>query len=341
MPDELTSPEPSVQSNGTVDFSMTTRSLDQIEDMCNRVVTPHTLHSTGRNTTVDCKLNVHGSRDFGLFHIGYGASLAIQVPAIDDDDRLAILLAPSGAGQVKVEREESPLTGSRGAVLAFGPEIWLDYDEDCETLALLFSRRKISEHLARILGREIAQPIAFQMELSLDTPSGSSFQRLIQYAADELRQPHSLTRQLPTVRQQLEQLVISTLLLSQPHSFSSLLLQPQSAAAPFYVKKAEAYIEAHFAEALSLADIAAHAGVSVRSLQNGFQNFRKMTPMAFLRSVRLQRCRQALLRADPAVSTVTQIAMSCGFSHLGEFAAHYGRMFGETPKQTLFRTSYL
>jgi len=106
------------------------------------------------------------------------------------------------------------------------------------------------------------------------------------------------------------------------------------------VKRAEAYIEAHFAEPLSLADIAAHAGVGARSLQSGFQNFRKVTPMAFLRSVRLQHARQALRKADPTVSTVTEIAMTCGFNHLGEFAALYGRAFGETPRQTLLRTAY-
>jgi transcriptional regulator GlxA family with amidase domain len=178
------------------------------------------------------------------------------------------------------------------------------------------------------------------MRLSLDNPAGASYQRLIRHAADELRDSHSLTRQLPAAQQQLEQLIVSTLLLGHSHNHSSALQRPQSAAAPYYVKKAEAYMEAHFAEPLSLADIAAHAGVSARSLQSGFQNFRKMTPMAFLRSVRLQHCQQALLKADPAVSKVTEIAMNCGFSHLGEFAALYGRTFGETPKQTLSRIVY-
>jgi transcriptional regulator GlxA family with amidase domain len=105
------------------------------------------------------------------------------------------------------------------------------------------------------------------------------------------------------------------------------------------VKRAEAYIEAHFTELLSLAEIAAHAGVSARGLQNGFQNFRQMTPMAFLRSVRLQHARRALLKADPATSTVTEIAMSCGFSHMGDFAAIYKRAFSEPPSQTLWSSA--
>ncbi|NNC00717.1 helix-turn-helix transcriptional regulator, partial [Corallococcus exiguus] len=86
-----------------------------------------------------------------------------------------------------------------------------------------------------------------------------------------------------------------------------------------------------------LADIAAHAAVSARSLQNGFQNFRSMTPMAFLRAVRLQRAHAMLLAADPASATVTGIAMSVGFNHMGEFASLYKRSFGASPSHTLWR----
>jgi hypothetical protein len=149
MSDGFTASGQRIQSNGTVDFAITTQNLDQIEDLCNRVVTPHRLYPSHRDTAVDCSLNVHGSKDFGLFHIGYRASLGVQVPAIDDDDRLAILIAASGTGQVKVGRADCALTRQQGAILAFGPEIRIDYDDDCETMALLFSRRKISEYWRR------------------------------------------------------------------------------------------------------------------------------------------------------------------------------------------------
>ncbi len=145
-------------------------------------------------------------------------------------------------------------------------------------------------------------------------------------------------RSMAAARQQLEQTVLTGFLLSHTHTYSDALLRPQSAAAPFYVRRAEAYIEAHFSEPLSLADIAAHAGVSARSLQNGFQNFRNMTPMGFLRSLKLKHAYEILLLSDPGTVTVTEIALRCGVSHIGEFATAYKRTFGETPRQTLRRT---
>jgi transcriptional regulator GlxA family with amidase domain len=132
-------------------------------------------------------------------------------------------------------------------------------------------------------------------------------------------------------------MVITGFLLSHVHSYSIALHQPQPAAAPYYVKRAEAYIEANFTYPLSLADIAAQSGVGARSLQTGFQNFRHMTPMAYLRSVRLRHAHQALLKADPAISTVTDIAICCGFNHMGEFASLYKRTYGTTPRQTLLK----
>jgi len=198
-------------------------------------------------------------------------------------------------------------------------------------------RQRVSEYCAKLLGHDLDGQVEFQTQFTLDDGAGQSWPRLVQYASAELADPQSPARRLPAACQQLEQMVMTGFLLSHSHTYSRQLLEPQSPAAPYYVKRAEAYIEAHFMEPLSLAEIAAQSGASARSLQNGFQSFRRMTPMAFLRQVRLEHARRALLQADPAFATVTDIALGCGFSHMGEFAGLYRRTFGETPSQTLSR----
>jgi transcriptional regulator GlxA family with amidase domain len=131
--------------------------------------------------------------------------------------------------------------------------------------------------------------------------------------------------------------MMTGLLLGHRHNFSDALIRPQSAAAPFYVKRAEAFIEANFSEPISLADIAAHAAISARSLQNGFRVFRDMTPMQFVRTMRLKNAHTNLLTADPTTTTTTDIAMRAGFSHMGEFAALYKKAYGVSPSHTLWR----
>ena len=70
-------------------------------------------------------------------------------------------------------------------------------------------------------------------------------------------------------------------------------------------------------------------GVSARSLQTGFQRHHGCSPMQFLRTRRLERARQLLTAGSPM--TVSQVAMACGFEHLGRFAAQYRARFGESP----------
>jgi transcriptional regulator GlxA family with amidase domain len=153
---------------------------------------------------------------------------------------------------------------------------------------------------------------------------------------ESIEQSESLWRS-PLVAAQFEQLVMTTLLLAQPHSYSDLFLQPQPAIAPFHVKRAEAYIEAHLDEPVTIGTLAAVAGVSARSLQAGFQQFRDTTPMAHVRALRLQRAHDELLAADPQRTSVTDVAMQWGFVHLGKFAGAYKRRFGESPSETLRR----
>ena len=59
--------------------------------------------------------------------------------------------------------------------------------------------------------------------------------------------------------------------------------------------------------------------------------------MALVRERRLERTHAQLLAADPAVSSVTEIALNNGFSHLSRFSAAYRRRFAEYPSETLRR----
>lgn len=97
------------------------------------------------------------------------------------------------------------------------------------------------------------------------------------------------------------------------------------------------YVHAHAHAPITVSDIADAAGLSVRALQETFQRNIGRTPMAYLLEVRLEQVRTELLRADPATTTVQQVARRWGFSHLGRFSGTYAAAYGEYPKHTLRR----
>lgn len=74
-------------------------------------------------------------------------------------------------------------------------------------------------------------------------------------------------------------------------------------------------------------------GVSRRTLQNAFQRVLDMSPLSYVKAVRLKQARQALKQAR----SVTEAATSCGFWHFGHFSSDYQTLFGELPSDTLRR----
>ena len=87
----------------------------------------------------------------------------------------------------------------------------------------------------------------------------------------------------------------------------------------------------------SIVDVCRKAGVSQRTLQYCFVELMQMTPMAFLRILRLNRARSELGRPDAPGVSVTEVATRHAFWHLGNFARDFRLHFGETPSEVLAR----
>jgi AraC-like DNA-binding protein len=107
--------------------------------------------------------------------------------------------------------------------------------------------------------------------------------------------------------------------------------------------RAVRFIDEHAGSDLSMAEIAGAASVSIRAVQLAFRRELGVTPLAYLRRVRLERAHQDLMAAgaaglaDAAGLTVTDVSARWGFSSSSRFAAYYREAFGVLPSQTLRR----
>jgi len=79
--------------------------------------------------------------------------------------------------------------------------------------------------------------------------------------------------------------------------------------------------------------------VGERTLQYAVRERYGLTPAAFLKMRRLAEVRRRLLQPYSSDAKVGDVAASLGFWHVGQFAADYRRAYGETPSQTLGRSS--
>ena len=88
------------------------------------------------------------------------------------------------------------------------------------------------------------------------------------------------------------------------------------------------YIFLHYADPLTLDDIAASAGVSRSKCCRLFRKYLGQSPIDFLNSYRLERGRRMLPDTD---KSITEIAMSCGFASPGYFTRLFSQKYGVTP----------
>jgi AraC family ethanolamine operon transcriptional activator len=104
-----------------------------------------------------------------------------------------------------------------------------------------------------------------------------------------------------------------------------------------YVKTcrlADEFIRSNSKALPSSADVAAAAGVTIRTLHNAMVAVHGMSLQKFMILNRLWSARAALLRGSPE-DLVKTIALDHGFWHLGRFARTYRAFFGESPSATM------
>ncbi len=90
------------------------------------------------------------------------------------------------------------------------------------------------------------------------------------------------------------------------------------------------YIEEHYAEAITLEDMAQVAGLSPRYFCHFFRKMTQCTPMEYLNYYRIECACEQLAEIHPSV---TEVAFSCGFNDISYFIKSFHRAKGVTPKQ--------
>ena len=93
---------------------------------------------------------------------------------------------------------------------------------------------------------------------------------------------------------------------------------------------------AHLGEPLTLTDLCKHLNTSNSSLNYSFREIFGVSPMAYLKQLRLRSVHKAL-KAAASTTKVVDLAHQFGFWHMGRFSQDYKQMFGELPSETLKR----
>jgi len=110
---------------------------------------------------------------------------------------------------------------------------------------------------------------------------------------------------------------------SHPHRYDHSFTQPYAKIEPIV-----RYIQKHYREAISVAEVAKHFGLSTRQLDRRFQQVLKMCPHEFIMRLRIKSACEELRKTN---ASILEIALSLGFYDQSCFTLHFHRRMGITP----------
>lgn len=309
-----------------------TSDLDKARAAATQLFGPVTWDRAPGRRGFHCRMN---SATIGPIRLVAGwFAEGLSVGASSDRYNVVLALA-DGAADAVHRGQRVPITPDRSGLFVT-PGEHLDILGPVNTGAFVVTveREALEAHFARLTRARPAQ-LQFAPRVDVAGETGAGLMRAIQFIAGELERPASLFAS-PILRANAQELLLSALLTCASHEQHHQLAPSMPPVSPAYVRRAEAYITERAADAITVTDVAATLGISVRALQAGFQRYRGISPRQFLQERRLDLARQHLLRPAPA-ATVALIAASTGIAHVGRFSAAYRRRFGEAPKETLRR----
>ncbi|WP_271044304.1 helix-turn-helix domain-containing protein [Agrobacterium sp. ST15.13.095] len=225
------------------------------------------------------------------------------------------------------------LTRTRGFITSssrFGELIQLDHGS---YVLLAFEKAAMIQQVSALIEGPVVDDVEFDCVVDLTTVSGSrlaALGNLVWYCING-----SDGNSFPLLAtEHLFQATMIALLNAVPNNYLRRVSQSTSPAVPWRVKRAIEYMHANLSRSLEVSEIAREIGTSVRALQSGFKQFKGTTILTYLRTIRLEAARKTLL-GNTTSPSISDVARSTGFTHMGRFAAAYRQAFGETPSETI------
>lgn len=310
------------------------RDWDEVQEFCRQVYMPYRVRPLGRSLRPDALMRRAEVGRVTVTRFSYGVPIRL-----DDFDPAAgnILVLNTLRGALRhladPGRDAATGPGDSFVVDCSRTDYWLEGDGAHLQLNLTIPHDAMAEIAHRWYGfvpddRLWTRRIAFG-------GAGSAWQALLDYVGRSIEAASGRVTNGVMARH-LEEMVCLELLRIWAEGAGVPLLDGARAAAPRHVRAAEEILAAEAQDPPTIGEAARRAGVSARTLSEGFRRFRGVSPRDFLRDRRLDGLRAALERAGPG-ETVTSVAADWGYVNLGALAAAYRRRFGETPSRTLER----
>jgi AraC-like DNA-binding protein len=311
-----------------------TRDVDEFRSNIARFLTPHRLVPAG--VPVDFRTDL-AMVDLGSVSLVYGRNEGAELHAdlTDEVDYYDVNLALAGHNILVTGEDRTRVDRQTGGIISPRMRARMELSDGYAQLHVRIERPALERELERLLDRPLLGPVRFAPTMDLTRPAAASWAQAVRLLVSDLDDPAGLAG---GAHNPWNHFLLAGLLQAQPHNYSAQLQDRQALRRPLPLKKVLDRIEADPAGEHSIDSLARLAGTTPRSLQRHFKEYVGASPLAYLQGVRLTRAHEELAAAEPG-TTVGDVALRWGFTHLSRFAGAYQQRYGVAPSVTLRRRS--
>jgi AraC-like DNA-binding protein len=304
--------------------------IDELEEAFSRISIGASIEAGHPADNFEAAVNNCQLQHIGLAYEKYSGA-RLNIPETNFFSQAFPL---GGKGEIRAAETQAPEIDGKLTVLSPGMSVKMEFMTDYEHLAMRIAPSALIRKLTAIIDAPVGTPLRMDSIQNSSRPDARVLRDLFLFVVAQVDARDGLLP--PLILAEWEQALMVAYLAANRHNYSHLLEGQPTGVAPWQVRRAEDYIEANWNRPIRVEDLAALTGTSARSLFRTFQKSRGCSPMTFAKQVRLRHAHQ-LLRAPHKTTTVTDVALACGFGSLGRFSMDYYRAFGELPSHTLKR----
>ncbi|MCK5666549.1 MAG: helix-turn-helix transcriptional regulator [Thiotrichaceae bacterium] len=202
----------------------------------------------------------------------------------------------------------------------------------CNFLVANFFADPVSDYSRKLLQSDSEGQASLNSEVSFFSQSGSVLLRSVAQIWTALNNNKPVS---DIILKELEDDLLASFVLYAYENTNA--GKPYKHDDPYHLSRAEDYISDNLQNPITRDQLAEVSSRSIRTLSRAFEKKYGIGPMAFIKQRRLDAAYLDLLGARPDTCSVTQVAFSYGFSHVGKLAIEYRKAFGETPSTSLVK----
>ncbi|MGR7002169.1 AraC family transcriptional regulator [Yinghuangia aomiensis] len=299
-----------------------------LQAFTNERLAPHDMDVRDSRPLQASFVELHSGR-IAVYDLAYGVDVVLD--GYEGLDGYIVCIAHRGRAALTFGGRSTPFSPSLSSP---GPVVTSRLDADTTTRLICLPRSVVDKAARLLLDDDTDAPLMF--EPVIDTRHRD--------AREWLRLAHGFARGAsgalavsPLALGHYEQLLVHALVALQPHDRSSALGGDVRPAPRGTLQRAVSFCEDNIARPIQVADMAAAARVSVRTLQSEFRRRLGCTPLQYLRELRLANAHADLraIAAGQATGSIAEVAAAWGFPERRYFTTMYARAYGRLPSETL------